>query len=162
MLIVGLGCENNALASIREKLEDRGNIGYYNCRDVGDEIGFGLEMLQAYAEKAAVLKREETDWSELRLGLKCGGSDGYSGLTANPLAGKIADEVSEAGGGGVLTEIPEMFGAEQILMNRCADRNTYEKYLGLIESFKESYRRQGFPIYENPSPGNRAGGITTL
>ena len=162
VLIVGLGCENNTLAGIRERLEDRENIGYYNCRDVGDEIGFGLERLREYAEKAAALRREETDWSELRIGLKCGGSDGYSGLTANPLAGKIADEVVEADGGGVLTEIPEMFGAEQILMNRCADSGTYEKYRTLIESFKESYRRQDFPIYENPSPGNRAGGITTL
>ena len=100
--------------------------------------------------------------SELAIGLKCGGSDGFSGITANPLVGKIADRIVGNGGGAVLTEVPEMFGAEQILMNKCENAETYEKFKKTIVDFKNYYIKQGFPVYENPSPGNKAGGITTL
>lgn len=162
VLIVGLGCENNGIEKMREELGDREEIVYYNCREAQDEIACGLEILRRFASEAETFRREEANWSELRIGLKCGGSDGYSGLTANPLVGKIADEAVSAGGGAVLTEIPEMFGAEQLLMDRCADRAVYERYRSVILNFRESYQRQGFPVYENPSPGNRAGGITTL
>jgi altronate hydrolase len=105
---------------------------------------------------------EEVDFSELCIGLKCGGSDGYSGLTANPLVGRITDRVVSLNGNAILTEVPEMFGAEQLLMNKCKNVQVFEKYKKMIEDFKRYYTDQGFPVYENPSPGNKKGGITTL
>jgi altronate hydrolase len=121
-----------------------------------------MEILRGFAERASVLKREEVDLSELCLGLKCGGSDGYSGLTANPLVGKISDRIVGSGGSAILTEVPEMFGAEQILMNKCKSKEVFERYKQMIVDFKNYYIREGFPVYENPSPGNKKGGITTL
>ncbi len=162
VLFVGLGCENNRLSDIQETLKERDNIAYFNCQDVEDELAYGYEILQDFAQKAAELQREEVDFSELCIGLKCGGSDGFSGITANPLVGKISDMTVAAGGSAILTEVPEMFGAEQLLMNKCKDVLTFEKYKRMIEDFKAFYTRQGFPVYENPSPGNKAGGITTL
>ena len=100
--------------------------------------------------------------SEICIGLKCGGSDGYSGLTANPLVGKITDKIVSEGGSAILTEVPEMFGAERLLMNKCESREVYEKYRDMIVNFKKFYTDNGFPVYENPSPGNKKGGITTL
>jgi altronate hydrolase len=129
---------------------------------VEDEFAYGMEILKGFAEKAKTLKREEVSLSELCIGLKCGGSDGYSGLTANPLVGRISDKIISAGGSAVLTEVPEMFGAEQILMNQCENERIFEKYKKMIENFKAYYTTQGFPVYENPSPGNKKGGITTL
>jgi len=164
VLFVGLGCENNGMDGIREYLAPfgRDNIAYFNCQDTEDEHAYGMEILRGFAEKASALCREETDLSELCLGLKCGGSDGYSGLTANPLVGRITDRLVGAGGSAILTEVPEMFGAEQILMNKCKNEKVYERYKQMILDFKDSYIRQGFPVYENPSPGNKEGGITTL
>ena len=140
----------------------RENIAYFNCQDVEDEHAYGMEILRGFAERASVLKREEVDLSELCLGLKCGGSDGYSGLTANPLVGKISDRIVGSGGSAILTEVPEMFGAEQILMNKCKSKEVFERYKQMIVDFKNYYIREGFPVYENPSPGNKKGGITTL
>ena len=164
VLFVGLGCENNALSGIQEYLAPCGreNIAYFNCQDVENEHAYGMEILRAFAEKASTLVREEVDLSELCLGLKCGGSDGYSGLTANPLVGRITDRLVGAGGSAILTEVPEMFGAEQILMNKCKNGKIFERYRKMIVDFKASYIRAGFPVYENPSPGNKKGGITTL
>ncbi len=164
VLFVGLGCENNGLDGIKEYLKPYGrdNIAYFNCQDVKDEIEYGLDIIRDFADKAKDFKRQTVDLSELCIGLKCGGSDGYSGLTANPLVGKISDRVVAAGGSAVLTEIPEMFGAEQLLMNKCKTREVFEKYRKTIAGFKNDYVRQGFPVYENPSPGNKKGGITTL
>lgn len=164
VLFVGLGCENNGMDGIREYLTPYGreNIAYFNCQDVEDEHAYGLEILRGFAEKASLLQREDVDLSELCLGLKCGGSDGYSGLTANPLVGRISDRLVGAGGSAILTEVPEMFGAEQILMNKCKNEEIYEKYKQMIVDFKNYYIREGFPVYENPSPGNKKGGITTL
>lgn len=164
VLFVGLGCENNGMDGIKEYLApyNRDNIAYFNCQDVEDEHAYGMEILKDFAEKAKDFKREEVDLSELCIGLKCGGSDGYSGLTANPLVGKITDRTVGAGGSAILTEVPEMFGAEQLLMNKCKDREVFEKYKKMIEDFKAYYINQGFPVYENPSPGNKKGGITTL
>lgn len=164
VLFVGLGCENNGMDGIREYLAPYGrdNIACFNCQDVEDEHAYGMEILRGFAEKASLLRREEADLSELCLGLKCGGSDGYSGLTANPLVGRISDRIVGAGGSAILTEVPEMFGAEQILMNKCKNAEIFERYKKMIVDFKESYIRQGFPVYENPSPGNKKGGITTL
>ena len=164
VLFVGLGCENNSLEGIKEYLSkfNRDNIAYYNCQDVKDDISYGLEILKDFAEKASVLTREEVSLKELTIGLKCGGSDGYSGLTANPLVGKISDKIVSFGGSAMLTEVPEMFGAEQLLMNKCESDEVYDKYKKMIIDFKNFYTSQGFPVYENPSPGNKKGGITTL
>ena len=164
VLFVGLGCENNGMAGIKEYLApfQRTNIEYFNCQEVEDEHSYGLEIVKDFIDKAKDLQREEVDFSELCLGLKCGGSDGYSGLTANPLVGRISDKVVGLGGSAILTEVPEMFGAEQLLMNKCASVEIFEKYKKMIEDFKAYYTKQGFPVYENPSPGNKKGGITTL
>lgn len=164
VLFVGLGCENNSLAGVREYLapEGRDNIAYFNCQEVEDEHAFGMRILSDFAARAAELKREDIDLSELCIGVKCGGSDGYSGLTANPLVGRISDRIVAHGGSVMLTEVPEMFGAEQLLMNKCKNEEVFLRYKKMIEDFKDYYISQGFPVYENPSPGNKAGGITTL
>lgn len=164
VLFVGLGCENNGLDGIKEYLKPFGrkNIEFFNCQEVEDEISYGLKIIEKFANIAKNYKREDVDFSELCIGLKCGGSDGFSGLTANPLVGKISDKVVGLGGSAILTEVPEMFGAEQLLMNKCANEQVYEKYKQMIIDFKNFYTSQGFPVYENPSPGNKKGGITTL
>ena len=164
VLFVGLGCENNGLDGIKEYLAPykRDNILYFNCQDVEDEHAYGMQILRDFIQKAKDFKRETVDFSQLCIGLKCGGSDGYSGLTANPLVGKITDKTIQAGGSAILTEVPEMFGAEQLLMNKCKNLEVFEKYKKMIEDFKAYYTKQGFPVYENPSPGNKKGGITTL
>lgn len=164
VLFVGLGCENNGLNAIKEYLNPFGreNIAYYNCQEVPDELSYGLEIIEKFSEKAQGLKREAVPMSELCIGLKCGGSDGYSGLTANPLVGKITDKIVSEGGSAILTEVPEMFGAERLLMNKCESSEVYEKYRDMIVNFKKFYTDNGFPVYENPSPGNKKGGITTL
>ncbi|MBQ8294816.1 MAG: UxaA family hydrolase, partial [Clostridia bacterium] len=147
VLFVGLGCENNTMEGMREYLAPYGrdHIAYYNCQDVEDEHAYGMVILQEFAEKAKTLQREDVDMSELCIGLKCGGSDGYSGLTANPLVGKITDRTVAAGGSAILTEVPEMFGAEQLLMNKCKNEEVFEKYKKMIEDFKAYYTKQGFP-----------------
>jgi len=164
VLFIGLGCENNSIDGIKKILEPyhRNNIEFYNAQDVDDDIQFGLEIVKKFVQKASLFKRTECDINDLCLGLKCGGSDAFSGITANPTVGKISDRIISFGGSAVLTEVPEMFGAEQILMNKCVDNKTYNKYLDLINNFKKYYTELGFPIYENPSPGNKKGGITTL
>ncbi len=164
VLFVGLGCENNGMDGIKATLAPYGrdNIAYFNTQEVEDEHAYGMEILKGFIEKAKDLKREAVDFSQLCIGLKCGGSDGYSGLTANPLVGKITDRVVGLGGSAILTEVPEMFGAEQLLMNKCRNAEVFEKYKTMIEDFKAYYTKQGFPVYENPSPGNKKGGITTL
>lgn len=164
VLFVGLGCENNGLEGIKEYLAPYGrkNIAYFNCQEVENEHEYGLKILAEFIDKAKDLQREEVDFSELCIGLKCGGSDGYSGLTANPLVGKITDRAVACGGSAILTEVPEMFGAEQLLMNKCKNEVVFEAYKKMIEDFKAYYTKQGFPVYENPSPGNKKGGITTL
>ncbi len=164
VLMVGLGCENNGLEGIKEYLKpfNRDNIEFFNCQDKDDEVAYGLDIIKDFAEKAKDLKREKVALSELCIGLKCGGSDGYSGLTANPLVGKISDKIVSLGGSAILTEVPEMFGAEQLLMNKCESVEVFERYKKMIVDFKDFYTSQGFPVYENPSPGNKKGGITTL
>ena len=125
VLFVGLGCENNSLNGIKEYLESkhRDNVFYYNCQEVQDEILYGLGILKKCASQAAKLKRETISLDKLVIGLKCGGSDGFSGITANPTIGKISDKVISFGGSAILTEVPEMFGAEQILMNKCISKD---------------------------------------
>lgn len=164
VLFVGLGCENNGMDGIKEYLKPYGrdNIEFFNTQEVKDDVAYGLEIIEKFANIAKDYTREDVSLSELCLGLKCGGSDGYSGLTANPLVGKISDMIVSYGGSAILTEVPEMFGAEQLLMNKCESQEVFERYKKMIVDFKNFYTSQGFPVYENPSPGNKKGGITTL
>jgi len=164
VLFVGLGCENNSLSKIKEELEkyNRTNIYFYNTQDVENDFEYGINLLKEMVNKASTLKREKAPLSALKVGLKCGGSDGFSGITANPTIGRVSDKVISFGGSTLLTEVPEMFGAEQTLMNKCKDQKTYENYVALINNFKNFYIQNNFPVYENPSPGNKEGGITTL
>ena len=164
VLVLGLGCENNQMAAFRETLGpvDESRVKFLVCQEVDDEIEAGVGLCRQIAEQMVKDRREETDISCLKVGLKCGGSDGLSGITANPLVGLFSDYIVSVGGTSVLSEVPEMFGAEQQLMNRCKDRATFEKAVKLINDFKDYFRANGQPVGENPSPGNKAGGITTL
>ena len=138
------------------------NIRFMRAQDPGDEFARGMELIAELQAEAANAVREPIPVSELKVGLKCGGSDGFSGLTANPLVGHFSDWLAARGGSTVLTEVPEMFGAEALLMNRCRDRATFDKFVKMINGFKAYYESHGQPCCENPSPGNKAGGITTL
>ena len=164
VLVVSLGCENNQLEAFRELVGpvEEQRVKMFVCQQVEDEVAYGVERLREIYAVASRDKREDVPVSELRVGLKCGGSDGLSGITANPLLGVFSDWMVAQGGTTVLTEVPEMFGAETLLMNRCQDKATFEKTVALINDFKEYFLKQGMPVYENPSPGNKAGGISTL
>lgn len=167
VLIFGLGCENNQMTGMIEELKQRGGydperIKFLVAQEVDDEIGTAVEMLNELNEAAKQDQRVELPLSELKIGLKCGGSDGLSGVTGNPLLGRLSDFVNHQGGSTVLTEVPEMFGAEKILMSRAKDEVTFEKIVDLINNFKAYFESFNQPIYENPSPGNKAGGISTL
>lgn len=164
VLVVGLGCENNQPSVFKEILEDydSSRIRFLVCQEEDDEEQRGMEMLR---EMYAIMRKDartSIPLSELRIGLKCGGSDGFSGITANPLLGRFSDYLVSCGGTTVLTEVPEMFGAETILMNRCVSREVFNKTVALINNFKSYFIANKQPIYENPSPGNKAGGISTL
>lgn len=164
VLLVSLGCENNNIHEFLPVLGDydRDRFRVLITQEAGDEIGTGLELLRELAEIVKRDKRVRVPVSELKIAFKCGGSDSLSGVTANPLCGTVADRITSLGGSAVLTEVPEMFGAETILMNRADSRETFEKVVNLINSFKQYYLDYGQPVYENPSPGNKEGGITTL
>jgi len=164
VLIVGLGCENNTMAGFRALLGDvdPARFRFLIVQEVENELEAGLELLEELAAVAAQDKRERVPVSKLRVGLKCGGSDGFSGITANPLVGAFSDRLIARGGTTVLTEVPEMFGAETILMNRCSQRETFEATVNMINGFKEYFLRHNQVVYENPSPGNKDGGISTL
>lgn len=164
VLIVGLGCENNQPESFREFIGDydEGRIKFLVTQQCSDEIDEGMQLLREIYEIASKDVRTEVPLSELRVGLKCGGSDGFSGITANPLLGEFSDLLIAQGGTSVLTEVPEMFGAETILMNRCKNRMLFEQTVSLINDFKAYFLSHGEPVGENPSPGNKAGGISTL
>jgi altronate hydrolase len=164
VLVVGLGCENNQLGAFRETLGNYNpaRIKFMEIQKVDDEIEIGMELLTAIYETVSKDKREEVPISELKIGLKCGGSDGFSGITANPLLGVFSDFLIAQGGSTVLTEVPEMFGAETILMNRCVDEQMFDRIVHLINDFKAYFIKNEQPVYENPSPGNKAGGISTL
>ena len=164
VLIVGLGCENNQPDALREFLGeyDTERIRFMVCQQVKDEHEEGMNILRELYTIASADKRTAIPMSELRVGLKCGGSDGFSGITANPLLGVFSDFLVAQGGTTVLTEVPEMFGAETLLMNRCATEELFNKTVRLINDFKAYFLENKQPIYENPSPGNKAGGISTL
>ena len=163
VLVVALGCENNTLESFKVRLGDYSklNIRFLRAQDPGDEYERGLALLKEL-EAARPRERVDVPASELVVGLKCGGSDGFSGLTANPLVGRFSDWLAARGGSTILTEVPEMFGAETLLMKRCRTRDVFDKCVKMINDFKDYYAAHHQVCYENPSPGNKAGGITTL
>ena len=164
VLVVGLGCENNTAEQFKEELGDydKERIRFLIAQDGVDEFTEGMKILKELAETAKDDKREPIPVNELVIGLKCGGSDGLSGITANALVGTFSDRLSACGGTTILSEVPEMFGAETILMNRCATRSIFDKCVDMINGFKEYFIRYKQTIYENPSPGNKDGGISTL
>jgi len=164
VLILGLGCENNQLKALLESAPDLDpeRLRSFTTQMVEDEFEDGMAAIEALVAVAERDRREATPVSELVVGLKCGGSDGFSGVTANPLVGRIADKLADAGGTPVLTEIPEIFGAEQVLLARAANRTVFDSAVSVIDDFKRYFIDNNQPIYENPSPGNVAGGITTL
>lgn len=164
VLVLGLGCENNNIGEFKKVLGqyDDERVKFLNCQDFEDEIAEGVKIIDELKEYANSFKREPINISELKIGLKCGGSDGLSGITANALVGSLSDKIVSMGASCVLTEVPEMFGAEHLLMERCESREIFNKTVMLINNYKDYFVRHGQVVYENPSPGNKAGGITTL
>ena len=164
VLVLSLGCENLTHEQFVEELGewDDKRVKFLTCQQVEDEFEAGAKLLEELAEYAGQFKREELPASELVVGMKCGGSDGLSGITANPTVGRFSDRLTALGGSTVLTEVPEMFGAENILFSRCMDEEVFNKAVRMVNNFKEYFVSHGQVVYENPSPGNKAGGITTL
>jgi len=164
VLVLGLGCENNTMDDFIKSLGDydKTRIKFLVSQEVSDEVQEGVNILKELYENMKRDIRVSVPLSKLKVGLKCGGSDGLSGITANPLVGSFSDVLVSQGGTTILTEVPEMFGAETILMNRAKNKETFDKTVHLINDFKEYFMTYDQPIYENPSPGNKAGGITTL
>jgi altronate hydrolase len=164
VLLIGLGCESNQLSRLLEEVPEsyKPRIRTVIAQNSTDEVEDGLAAVAELAAEAAKAKREPVGLDKLVLGVKCGGSDGFSGLTANPLVGRMSDVVTAAGGSAIVTEIPEIFGAEQMLMDRAESRAVFEGVVGVVNDFKNYFLSHGEPVSENPSPGNVAGGITTL
>lgn len=164
VLLLGLGCENTGIDEVLKYVnkEDMYKIKTLICQDVQDEISAAIEIISKLTELASQSTREECPLSQLVVGVKCGGSDGLSGITANPMVGRFSDQLIQMGGSVLISEIPEMFGAEHIMLSRCESEEVREKMFTLFNSFKKYYTDNGLPIYENPSPGNKEGGITTL
>lgn len=164
VLVLGLGCENNNIPEFKKVLGDydERRVKFLECQNYDNEVEAGAEVMKELITYASQFQREDVDASELIIGLKCGGSDGLSGITANPLVGKFSDMLISKGGSTILTEVPEMFGAETILMNRCVNKEVFDATVALINGFKAYYKRHDQVIYDNPSPGNKKGGISTL
>ena len=164
VLLLGLGCENSGIEQIRPYMGDfdEKRVRFLVCQDCGDELETGMKLLEELAEHMRSDRRTECPANLLAVGLKCGGSDGLSGITANPAIGVFSDRLTAMGGTTILTEVPEMFGAETILMDRCENEALFRKTVSLINDFKAYFESYHMPVYENPSPGNKAGGITTL
>lgn len=164
VIVLGLGCENNQIDQLRESIGqyDPDRVKFIVSQEVDDEIEEGVKEGLELISRMRSDRRSPQPLSKLRVGLKCGGSDGLSGITANPLVGRFSDWLVGCGGTTVLTEVPEMFGAETMLMNRAKNKEIFTKEVEMINGFKDYFRAYGQPIYENPSPGNKKGGITTL
>ncbi len=164
VLVLGLGCENNTIDSLKDVLGsyDEERIKFLRAQDEGDELEQGVNILKELYNIASADTREPVDLSKLVIGTKCGGSDGFSGITANPLIGRVSDICIAHGASSILTEVPEMFGAEHLLMERAVNREVFENIVELINDFKKFFIDANQPVYENPSPGNKEGGITTL
>ena len=164
VLVVSLGCENLTHEQFLEELGpyDPQRVKFLNCQEEEDELAAGGILLEELAAYAGTFQRESIPASELVVGLKCGGSDGLSGITANPAVGRFSDMLVAQGGSTLLTEVPEMFGAETVLLNRCRSEEIFRKASDMLNGFKNFFLKNGQPVYENPSPGNKEGGITTL
>ncbi|MBR1852382.1 MAG: altronate dehydratase [Lachnospiraceae bacterium] len=164
VLVLGLGCENSNIDVLKPYLGeiDENRTKFLICQEHDDEITDAVEVIKELAKYVAGFKREPISVSKLIIGMKCGGSDGLSGITANPLVGRFSDLLISKGGTTILTEVPEMFGAETILMNRCANEELFNQTVDLINDFKNYFKSHNQTIYENPSPGNKKGGISTL
>lgn len=164
VLVLGLGCENSNIGELKKYIGayDENRVKFLVCQECEDEMEEGTKLLDELIGYAAEAKREPIDASKLIIGMKCGGSDGFSGITANPLVGKFSDILIGKGGTTILTEVPEMFGAETLLMNRCENRELFDQTVTLINDFKQYFKDNHQTIYENPSPGNKKGGISTL
>lgn len=164
VLVLGLGCENLTHEQFLEELGDYDpdRVKFLICQKVDDEMAAGRELLEECAAYASGFQRESIPASELVVGMKCGGSDGLSGITANPLVGRFSDLLIAQGGSTILTEVPEMFGAEGFLLNRCVNEEVFDKAVNMINGFKQYFIRHNEVVYDNPSPGNKQGGITTL
>ena len=164
VLVLGLGCENNTIDGLKQVVGDydENRVKFIVCQEHEDEVAVALEVLAGLVDFAAGFTREEVPASELVIGLKCGGSDGFSGITANPLVGAVSDRLISQGGTSMLTEVPEMFGAETLLMKRCVNEEVFNKTVSLINNFKTYFIKHDQVVYENPSPGNKKGGISTL
>ena len=164
ILVLGLGCENNNIEEFKKVLGEYNpkRVKFLNTQDVEDEIAEGVKLIGELKAYADGFRRVPIPVSKLKIGLKCGGSDGYSGISANPLVGRLSDKLISMGGSCVLTEVPEMFGAEHLLMKRYENKDVFDKTVSLINDFKDYFTRHNQVIYENPSPGNKKGGITTL
>lgn len=164
VLVLGLGCENSNIDVLKPYIGDydENRVKFLVSQEVDDEIEAGVALVKELIDYAAPMKRVPISASKLIVGLKCGGSDGFSGITANPLVGKFSDLLIGAGGTTILTEVPEMFGAETLLMNRCENEALFDKTVTLINDFKNYFKSHNQTIYENPSPGNKKGGISTL
>ena len=164
VLLLGLGCENSGIEQIRPLMGDydESRVRFLVCQEAEDELAEGMRLLAELAERMQQDRRTECGADQLVVGLKCGGSDGLSGITANPTIGVFSDLLTGMGGSTILTEVPEMFGAETILMDRCESEELFGKTVRLINDFKGYFESYHMPVYENPSPGNKAGGITTL
>ncbi len=164
VLVLGLGCENNNIEEFKKVLGEYNprRVKFLNAQDSSDELCEGEALIAELKQYAAGFKREKMPLSLLKIGLKCGGSDGFSGITANPLLGELSNRFAAMGGAVALTEVPEMFGAERLLMKRCESEEIFNKTVRLINDFKDYFIRHNQVVYENPSPGNKAGGITTL
>ncbi|MDE6219858.1 MAG: UxaA family hydrolase, partial [Lachnospiraceae bacterium] len=164
VLVLGLGCENSNIDVLKgymgEINSDR--VKFLVAQESDDEIAEGVEIVKGLADYASQFHREPISVSRLVIGMKCGGSDGFSGITANPTVGRFSDILISKKGTTILTEVPEMFGAETILMNRCANEELFNKTVDLINDFKNYFKSHNQTIYENPSPGNKKGGISTL
>ena len=164
VLVLSLGCENLTQEQFKAELgewDDR-RVKFLVCQQVEDEFEAGAKLLEELADYAGQFKRETLPASELVVGMKCGGSDGLSGITANPTVGRFSDRLTALGGTTILTEVPEMFGAENILFSRCENEEVFNKAVKMVNAFKDYFVSHGQVVYENPSPGNKAGGITTL
>lgn len=164
VLVLGLGCENNNIGEMKKVLGevDEKRIRFLNVQDCEDELSEGKKIISELQAIAAEDKKQSVPISRLKIGMKCGGSDGFSGITANAVVGLVTDRFCAMGASCVLTEVPEMFGAETVLFKRCVNEDVFNKSVALINNFKQYFRDHGEPVSENPSPGNKEGGITTL
>lgn len=164
VLVLGLGCENSNIEELKKHIGpyDERRVKFLVSQESDDEIEDALTLIKELIDYAGAMKREPINCNELIIGMKCGGSDGLSGITANPAVGAFSDLLISKGGTTILTEVPEMFGAETLLMNRCENEYLFNKTVDLINNFKNYFKSHNQTIYENPSPGNKKGGISTL